>query len=346
MSAEPSLRVGLVGYGAWTRSAYLPALRRDGRARPVAVVARSERSRQLARAELGPDLLLAGRLEDLPDAAGLDAVMIAVPDAMHEAVLRTALQGGAAVLYEPPLTDQLAHVEPMLQRLLASKAVTYADLELGFIPAVARAAEIAAAGDLGALQTAAIELRADWGPVPNYGLCNVDHLCTWYVDVLNRLVGSTPSRVLVLDGHGVPGRRQNRNIAHFDYPGVWGTLDVDIASVGNLAITVRIDGSDGDLFADLLTGEVRWRNRSRRAWVHEQCPALQPYASWPGMHECVSSFLDAVEQGGGIVNDARRVVLLQRIGLAAESSLDSGTWAVVPPTATALEACHPRQVLP
>ena len=32
-------RVGLIGYGGWTRMAYVPALRRDGRARIVSAAA-------------------------------------------------------------------------------------------------------------------------------------------------------------------------------------------------------------------------------------------------------------------------------------------------------------------
>lgn len=346
MAGRRDLRVGLVGYGAWTRSAYLPALCRDGRAHVAAVVARSETSREAAKAECGAGVHLAARLEDLPDSADLDALMIAVPDAMHEPVLRSAFAGRAAVLYEPPLTDRRASVAPMVQRLLACPLVTYADLELGFIPAVARAAELAGQGTLGLVQTIAIELRADWGPVPEYDLCNIHHLSTWYVDVLNRLANGTPARVLVLDGRGVRGRRQSRNIAHFDYGGLLGTLDVDIASVGDLRIVATIVGSDGTLAADLLTGEVTWRNRERREGVRESHAAARPYASWPGMHESVSAFLDAVERGRATVNDARSVALLHGVGLAAEASLDAGGWAPVPPGSAVLEACHTRHVLP
>jgi predicted dehydrogenase len=329
MPAKSELRVGLVGYGSWTRSAYLPALRRDGRARVVAVVARKEATRERARAELGSDVAGFARLEDTPGSLDLDALLIAVPDSMHEAVLTTALAGHAAILYEPPLSDQRARIEPMIERLERSSLVTYADLELGLIPAVARAAQIAASGNLDPVQSASIRLQAGWGPVANYDLCNIDHLSTWYVDVLNRILGATPSRVLVLDGHGAEGRRQSRNIAHFDYAGVWGSLDVNIASAGELAIDVRVNGSDGDLEANLLSGEVRWRTRSHPAWIEENHAALQPVASWPGMHESVAEFLNAVERGQTVVNSASSSARLHRIGLAAEQSVETGGWAPI-----------------
>jgi predicted dehydrogenase len=329
MPAKSELRVGLVGYGSWTRSAYLPALRRDGRARVVAVVARKETTRERACVELGSGVATFARLEDAPDSLDIDALLIAVPDSMHEPVLTTALAGRAAILYEPPLSDQRVRIAPMIERLERSALVTYADLELGFIPAVARVAEIAGSGGLGPIQSASIRLQAGWGPVANYDLCNIDHLSTWYVDVLNRILGATPSRVLVLDGRGAPGRRQSRNIAHFDYAGVWGTLDVNIACVGDLAIDVRVNGSEGDLEADLLSGGVRWRTRSHPAWIEENHAALQPVASWPGMHESVSEFLNAVERGRATVNNASSSARLHRIGLAAEQSVETGGWAPI-----------------
>ncbi len=323
------LRIGLIGYGAWTREGYLPALRRDGRARIAAVVAPSQGTRSRARAELGSDVILAAQFENLPTDADLDAVMIAVPDAAHESALRVALAGRAAVFYEPPVSNQRARMEGVLALLLDSKLVTFADLELGFIPAVARAGEIVASGALGGVQTVTIRLQSGWGPLPGNDLSNTNHLSTWYIDALNRVIGGFPRRVQVLEGHGLPGRRQNRTLAHFDYGGVWGVLDVNIASVGELSILIRIEASDGDLEADLLTGAVRWRTRNGPAWTVEDRAALQPYAGWPGLHECVAAFLDAVERGQTSVNGAETVARLQRVGLAAEESVDTGTWVTI-----------------
>ena len=49
-------RVGLIGYGGWTRMAYVPALRRDGRARIVSAAAPSEATQQRIGAELGDEV--------------------------------------------------------------------------------------------------------------------------------------------------------------------------------------------------------------------------------------------------------------------------------------------------
>ena len=50
-----ALNVGLIGYGNWTRMAYIPALQRDGRAHIVSAAAPSAATQQRIGAELGPE---------------------------------------------------------------------------------------------------------------------------------------------------------------------------------------------------------------------------------------------------------------------------------------------------
>lgn len=322
-------RIGLIGYGSWTRNAYIPALHTDGRAKVVSAAAPSKGTRARIRRELGPDIKVYGDIEQLLKGPKLDAVMIAVPDFMHEETLLAALESDVAIFYEPPITDTRERIRPVLHRLLAAPQITFADLELGLIPVVARASQLVQAQRIGKVQTARIRLQSGWGPVANYDLCNFNHLCTWYVDVLNRILGSSPKRVLLLDGSGTPGRRQNHSIGHLDYDGIWGTLQANISSVGPLEIGVEINGDDGDLVIDILSGELQCRVRNASDWSIEQWPALSPHASWPGMHESVTAFFDGIISGKSEINNALKVAKLQLVGLAAEKSKDSGTWAEV-----------------
>lgn len=323
------LRIGLVGYGAWTRSAYVPALQHDGRAAIASVVAPSQGSRDRAIQELGSDVQVFEELGQLLYGPSLDALMIAVPDTQHETALLEGLDSGLAVFYEPPLSNQRDRLQPVMRQLLAADQITFADLELALIPVVTRAAQLVQEHALGAIQTASIRLESNWGPVPNYDLCNFNHLSTWYVDVLNRILAKTPDRVLIVDGYGTAGRRQSQGMGHLDYGGVTGTVQANIASVGGLLLSIEVNGDDGDLKGDLLSGGMLIRTRSKPDWVTESWPAIQPYADWPGMHECISAFLDAVENNEPGVNNATPVAHLQLVGLAAEASKDSGTWADV-----------------
>jgi predicted dehydrogenase len=323
------LRIGLVGYGSWTRGAYVQALQHDGRVAVVSVVAPSRGSRDRATRELGSNVQVFEKLEQLLNGPSLDALMIAVPDTQHESALLQGLDSGLAVFYEPPISDQRDRLQPVMRRLLAADQITFADLELGLIPVVTRAAQLVRENALGSVRTASIRLESNWGPVPDYDLCNFNHMSTWYVDVLNRILSACPRRVLILDGHGTAGRRQSHGIGHLDYGGVTGTVQANISSVGELSLSIEINGDAGDLKADLLSGDLQIRTRDRGDWASESWPAIKPYADWPGMHECVSAFLDAVENNEPGVNNAMRVAHLQLVGLAAEASKDSGTWADV-----------------
>ena len=65
-------RVGLIGYGGWTRMAYVPALRRDGRARIISAAAPSEATQQRIRAELGDEVAVFASAADLESLSGQD----------------------------------------------------------------------------------------------------------------------------------------------------------------------------------------------------------------------------------------------------------------------------------
>ena len=321
-------RVGLIGYGGWARTAYVPALQRDGRAKLIAVAARTKATRQRARDELGEGI------EVFESAAELlktkpDAVMIAVPDEAHEETLIAALNAGAHVCYEPPVAQKRDRIRGVLKRLVAATQITHADLELGLIPAVVRSAQMVHSGLIGRPQTATIRLACNWGPWKDSDLCLMNQLAPWYVDVLNRVLDASPGRVLVLDGHGTPGRTQNHSIGHFDYADTWGTFHANITSVVEVETTVEVNGDDGDLMVDVFSGEIRLRSRSKSDWVAQTVSAIQPHAGWPGMHESVSAFLDAVQAGRPSSMNAQAVARLHLIGLAAEASIDSGTWAQV-----------------
>ena len=217
-----ALNVGLIGYGNWTRMAYVPALQRDGRAHIVSAAAPSTPTQQRIGAELGPEVAVFASAAELLNGPPVDAVFIAVPEAVHEEALSAALDAGVAIFYEPPIASQRQRIRPMLTRLLGASQVTHADLEIGFIPAFVEAARRLRSGVLGQPRTARIRLQSNWGADPASDLSTLNHLAPWYVDALNRILGATPTRVLVLDGDGLPGRAQRHSQGHFDYGGSLG----------------------------------------------------------------------------------------------------------------------------
>lgn len=323
------LRVGLIGYGQWATTAYVPALRLDGRAQVVAASAASEATRNRIRSDLGTDVAVYPGYEELLAGQELDAVLISVPDRVHEPALRATLASAVPMLYEPPVAERRERVRPMLRELLAARQVAHADLELSYLPIVAVAAEPVAAGAIGEVRTAAIRMQDNWGDMPRAKMSLIGALAPWYLDPLGEVLHARPSRILAMDGRGSPGRRQTYAKAQLDYDGVWGTFEAITDGVGPLETTIEVNGSDGDIVADLIAGELRMRTRRAPDWSITEAPALAPRAGWPGMHECIRAFLDAVVSGAQSRSGPDVVAWHHLAGLAADESIDSGGWVAI-----------------
>ena len=262
----PTLRLGLVGYGQWVRSAYVPALRLDGRATVTAVAAPSAATRDRALAELGSGLAVFPSASELLAAGGVDALAVAVPDLAHEAVLAEALASGLPLLFEPPVASDRSGVERMLGVLRTAPQLVHPDLELSYLPVVACLRETLDAGAIGQPRTAHVRLQAGWGHPPRHALSVVHMLAGWYLDMLDRVLDRTVRRVLMLNSQDAPGLMQSRAIAHLDYGDVMGTFHVNIAAVGPLRIDLEVNGTDGDIVCDPLAGAWRLRTREFPHW--------------------------------------------------------------------------------
>jgi len=326
-----NLCVGLIGYGGWTRTAYVPALQRDGRAQIISAAAPSEATQQRIRSELGAGVDVYSSAAELLTGPPIDAVFVAVTDAAHEEAIGAALDAGVHVFYEPPLANERKRIRPMVKRLLDAPQVTHADLEIGFIPAFVEAVRRVQSGVLGQLRTVSVRLQCSWDANPEADLSTLNHIAPWYVDSLNRIVGGIPSRALILEGSGLPGRAQRQCQGIYDYGGVWGTVQVNLGSVIELETTVEANGDEGDLVVDLFSGALRQRTRENNEWTVEQISESEPRAGWPGMNECVTAFLDAVAGESPSETlppaDAPAVAQLHLIGMAAEASKERGGWA-------------------
>lgn len=151
----------------------------------------------------------------------------------------------------------------------------------------------------------------------------------WYVDMLNQIIGETPSRVLVLDGRGASGRMQPTSIGIYDYHGVWGILKMDVNRPDEVSIQVELSGSEGNATLDYFTGILTRQSRRNPERIDEEVFPLRPYADYPAVRETVSAFLDAVIHGDCSHGNAAKVAALNRVGLAAEASKDSGNWVTI-----------------
>jgi len=96
------VRVGFVGCGWWSTTAHMPAIEARADAEIVAVADPDPVRRAAAAKRFGVAAGFAGA-EELLAGADLDAVVIAVPNALHHQVAELALERGKHVLLEKPM---------------------------------------------------------------------------------------------------------------------------------------------------------------------------------------------------------------------------------------------------
>ena len=117
------IRIGIIGYGSWVKNAYAPALKRDGRAEIVAISAKSDSTRRLIGETFGNTVDIFSDYRDLLKLEIIDAVMIAVPDALHAEMITAAVNSGKSIFYEPPIAHTRKLI-PQVMKKLVSRTVT------------------------------------------------------------------------------------------------------------------------------------------------------------------------------------------------------------------------------
>ena len=141
------VRVGVVGAGPWGLN-FARAFARARGARLVGICdVDGERLAQAGAAHA--DVTLTDDVERLLAAPGVDAVAVAVPSRAHHAVARRALLAGRHVLVEKPMALSVAEGSELVDIAGRAWLVLMAGHVLVHHPAVARARDLIAAGELG-----------------------------------------------------------------------------------------------------------------------------------------------------------------------------------------------------
>ena len=334
-------RIGLIGYGNWGENAYAPALKADGRAEVVAVAARSEATHQKVREQLGKDVALFTSATDLLNSGNIDGVIVGVPIVTAVDVLKEIFETGIPVMYEPPLSDVPEDLPDMVSRLRNAEGITQADLEFRFLPALVRTKELVQEGAIGDVEFLNVRVRLPGGdpqfpiveghPLWDSKMTMGSILGNFAGDMLHELIGRYPQRVLLLDGHNCPKRMQWRSLVLYDYgDGIIGQADINHnTTIGGFRFDIDVAGSNGNIEACTLEGGMDIQIGEGVEPTREEHPPLTPPAGMPGMRECVSAFIDAVESGTSGPAGAKDSIKIHEIALAIEAAKDSGDWEEV-----------------
>jgi predicted dehydrogenase len=147
-SAKP-VRWGVLGTANIARGQFVPALRQAGGAAAAVAGRDPARTSEYARAnEIGRAIT---GYQDLLDDPEIDAVYIALPNALHADWTIRALEAGKAVLCEKPLCGTLADTERVLTAARTTGTFLWEAFVFPFHPQVEQIRELIAAGAIGEL---------------------------------------------------------------------------------------------------------------------------------------------------------------------------------------------------
>jgi predicted dehydrogenase len=288
--SQSTLRIGLIGFGGWANKAYVPALRERDDVEIVALAARTETTRNSGRSLLGPSVRLYDDYHDLLGDAAVDAVMIGLPSGASTEAASEALDAGKHVFLEPPFPDD-ASTTGLLDKADRSPVVFHVDLELRYLPVTKILRDMAARGKFGNLLSVEVRHVCDWSARRDPALPSmVPGLSTWYIDAMDAVADSAATRVELFTA---PPRHEVGRALFQLSNGATGEWAFDLRSPEPFSLTIEVVGSEGAAFADLLTGEYRYRTGDSD-WTTSILDCSRPSLGFVGMRESVHAFLSAV----------------------------------------------------
>ena len=257
----PPLELAIVGCGAITERAHLPAaVRLDGVRVAALVDARRERAEVLAEKWGVPRAVAAlSELDLLPDAA-----IVALPHCLHAPVSLELLRQGVHVLVEKPMALTAAECDAMIRAAAEAGVRLAVGLVRRFHPVTRRVAEVLAGGVLGPLVS--FDVREgrifDWpatsdtllrrataggGVLVDTGVHVLDLLLHWLGEL----------EVLECREDGRGGVEAEAEVHLATAGGARGV--VELSRTRALRNTIRIQGAQGTLEASFVTNEVTVR---------------------------------------------------------------------------------------
>jgi predicted dehydrogenase len=151
-----TVRVGIVGIGTMGQL-YAEALMNNPRATVVAVADPKPERLEAARQAYGCRVYPA--YQDMYAAAGLDAVLITVPDFMHRDPVVRAAQAGLHILVEKPFATSLAGADAMVNAIDKAGVKCMVEFFNRWSPPFTAAKQAVARGDLGDILLVTAELN-------------------------------------------------------------------------------------------------------------------------------------------------------------------------------------------
>ncbi len=215
MSADPLVRVAVVGAGHWGPN-LINNFESSLRSRVAWVVDRDAQRLERVR-ERFPDMRTTDDVRHAIDDPDVDAVVIATPTSTHLELAKAALEAGKHVLVEKPLADSVAGCETLCELAEREQRVLMVGHIFVYNDAARKVKSIIEAGDLGRIYYIAMN-RTNLGPI------RVDVNAAWDlaahdIALASDWLGSWPQSVSATGGAWINEGVADAVFATLRYPG-------------------------------------------------------------------------------------------------------------------------------
>ena len=300
-----SVNIGLIGLGQWAKESYIPILKELSSVNVTAVSVKSQATQQFAKETFGDDITVFSDYKELLSNEDIEAVFISLPNALHAQAIEDAVHADKHIFFEPPVGLGREEIDHVLDVMRNSRKVIQVDLELRYLPVVEKVRELITSGAIGQLLMGKIRLWCDWGYGGGNWNQNVEEdgffpwLGCWYLDVLDVIFASQPTRVSVEGGFAMNGNLLDHGWASIAYPNGFGQFEFSLVAVEGTDITLHINGTEGEIEADLQSGHCCLRQKHQSVQQFES-PCSEPVYGFAGMRESIIDFFAAIQDNQSI----------------------------------------------
>jgi len=309
--------IGLIGFGSWIESAYLPILNSKNNA-IKAISSKTEKTLLKAKEILGNDCFYTNDYKKLLNRVDIDLIILSVPDELHESIMKDIIASKKNCIFEMPLSENINSAKELIIQMDKSEKSFIPNLEVSYLPIIKKLSDFKNDKSLGNLLNIHMEMNAPkWGPTNNLTK-SVYSISPWYIDPLNKISGSIPTRVLTIGEKFPKNFSESRANILLDYKTHWANWNFNIESSKKWEVIVTMTFENSEIIADLINSEI---------YIYKDEKKLQKIKMknnlWPGMHD----FLTYVENTDHFTNKTTKD--LMNISYALQESHITNNWKSV-----------------
>lgn len=333
------VRVGVIGCGGISTAAHIPILMQMRSVEITAIADTEERARRMAR-RLGPSASQHATIEDLLQAGNIDAVVIALPTALHASAATLALTSGVHVYLEKPVATALADTAPLLEAWRKSGRIGAIGHNYRFNALYQRMRESIGSGSIGN----PLEIRTEFAvPSPPPGSWRDSNasgggvlldLATHHIDLIRFITGDEVQSVSAV----IESRRSESDFATIEMTlGSQTTASITCSYADHFSDTVAVRGERGTVRVDRARSwDVEFIPSGREMpGLHKRLPSLNqlrhvvrklrsPFHE-PSFETALTAFVGAIRSGSQFTPDLDDGIAALRVAEAARASAQSGT---------------------